>query len=152
MSKPMQISLKAGERIFLNGAVIRVDRKVTIELLNDVTFLLESHVLQVEDTTTPLRQLYFAVQTMLIDPRNAEAAHALFQRQLASLMTVFESDGMVAALAQVGLLIERNRLFEALRVIRPLFLLEDSILHTDRGPPTAPADRRPRPTLLESAL
>ena len=55
----MQISLKAGERIYINGAVVRVDRKVSIELMNDVVFLLEAHVLQAEETTTPLRQLYF---------------------------------------------------------------------------------------------
>ena len=47
--RPMHISLRSGERPFLNGAVLRVDRKVTLELLNDATFLLENHVLQVED-------------------------------------------------------------------------------------------------------
>jgi flagellar biosynthesis repressor protein FlbT len=44
----MNISLRRGERIFINGAVLRVDRKVCLELLNDVTFLLESHVMQAE--------------------------------------------------------------------------------------------------------
>ena len=33
----LKISLRAGERLFLNGAVLRVDRKTQIELLNDVT-------------------------------------------------------------------------------------------------------------------
>jgi len=49
----MHLSLRAGEKIYLNGAVIKVDRKVSIELLNDVTFLLEAHVLTTNDTTTP---------------------------------------------------------------------------------------------------
>ena len=31
----MNITLRAGERLYLNGAVIRLDRKATIELLND---------------------------------------------------------------------------------------------------------------------
>lgn len=127
----MLITLKPGERIFLNGAVIRVDRKVTIELLNDVAFLLESHVLQPEDTTTPLRQLYFVVQTLLIEPRKQEAAQAVFVRQLAGLMTSFENESMVAALGQVGALVEAGRLFEALRVIRRLFMIEASILGAD---------------------
>ncbi|WGD28575.1 flagellar biosynthesis repressor FlbT [Ancylobacter sp. WKF20] len=131
----MLISLKPGERIFLNGAVIRVDRKVTIELLNDVAFLMESHVLQVEDTTTPLRQLYFVVQTMLIEPRKMEAAQAVFTQQLAGLMTSFNNDSMVTALAQVGELVESGRLFEALRVIRRLFMIEAAIL--DTGAPKA---------------
>ena len=42
----MNITLRAGERFFINGAVIRIDRKASIELLNDVTFLLENHVMQ----------------------------------------------------------------------------------------------------------
>jgi flagellar protein FlbT len=69
MKSSLRISLKAGERIFINGAVLRVDRKVALEFLNDVTFLLENHVLQPEQATTPLRQLYFIVQMMLINPK-----------------------------------------------------------------------------------
>ena len=72
--RSMHLTLRAGERLFLNGAVLRTDRKVSLELLNDATFLLENHVLQVEDTTTPLRQLYFAAQAMLMDPQNADAS------------------------------------------------------------------------------
>ena len=70
----MNITLRAGERLFINGAVIRVDRKATIELLNDVTFLLENHVMQADQATTPLRQVYFAVQVMLMDPSAKAAA------------------------------------------------------------------------------
>ena len=72
--KKLQISLKPGERIYVNGAVLKVDRKVSIEFLNDVTFLLEHHVLHPDDTRTPLRQLYFIVQTLLIDPANGADA------------------------------------------------------------------------------
>ncbi|MGH6860361.1 MAG: flagellar biosynthesis repressor FlbT, partial [Phyllobacterium sp.] len=64
----MKISLRAGEKLYVNGAVLRADRKVSLEFMNDVSFLLESHVLQTDQTTTPLRQLYFAAQIMLVDP------------------------------------------------------------------------------------
>lgn len=141
MTKRMQISLKPGERIFLNGAVVRVDRKVTLELMNDVTFLLESHVLQVEDTTTPLRQLYFTVQTMLIDPRDAEAAHVLFGNQIASLVAAFENKAILASLLQVGALVSQNRAFEALRVIRSLFPMEDRIINGETGALPTPMPR-----------
>jgi flagellar biosynthesis repressor protein FlbT len=76
----MNITLRAGERFFINGAVIRVDRKASIELLNEVTFLLENHVMQPDEATTLVRQIYFAVQIMLMDPtggRNFEALKAL---------------------------------------------------------------------------
>ena len=68
MKNTLKISLKPNEKIYLNGAVIRVDRKVTLELLNDVQFLLESHVMQIDEASTPLRQLYFILQVMLMNP------------------------------------------------------------------------------------
>ena len=77
MSGPIQISLKAGERIYINGAVVRAERKITLQFLNDVVFILETHVMQAEETTTPLRQLYFVVQALLMDPKNAEATPAM---------------------------------------------------------------------------
>ena len=70
----MNITLRAGERFFINGAVIRIDRKASIELLNEVTFLLENHVMQAEEAATLVRQIYFAVQIMLMDPTAAPSA------------------------------------------------------------------------------
>ena len=128
MKKPMQMSLRAGERIYINGAVVRVDRKVTIELLNDVVFLLESHVLQADETATPLRQLYFVVQSILMDPINAGATHALFREVLASTQRSFSNETVVTGLRNVAALVAEDRTFEALRAIRALFPTEESIL------------------------
>ena len=74
MKKAMHISLRPGEKLYVNGAVLRVDRKVSVEFLNDVTFLLENHVILPEEANTPLRQLYFVVQTMLIEPARLPSA------------------------------------------------------------------------------
>ena len=54
----IQISLCAGQRIYLNGAVIRADRKVTLELMNDATFLLEGHILQARQIAKPLHAFH----------------------------------------------------------------------------------------------
>ena len=37
----MHITLRPNEKIYINGAVLKVDRKVSFELLNDAVFLLE---------------------------------------------------------------------------------------------------------------
>ncbi len=39
MKNTLKISLKANEKIYINGAVVRVDRKTTVELLNETQFL-----------------------------------------------------------------------------------------------------------------
>lgn len=138
MTRTMQLTLKAGERIYINGAVVRVDRKVALELLNDVTFLLEAHVLQPEQTTTPLRQLYFILQTILIDPTNAAEALTLFHRACSSTLLSFSNEAVVNGLKAAAELVERKRVFEALRLIRALFHIEDELLDgTDSKPSKA---------------
>lgn len=128
MKKALHISLRPGERIYVNGAVLKVDRKVSIEFLNDVTFLMEHHVLQPDETRTPLRQLYFVVQMALIDPSAGANARELFPSLFRPLLEAFENPKIRSGLAEVHDLFERGRNFEALKVLRPLFAIEDAIL------------------------
>ena len=124
----MKISLRAGERIYINGAVLRVDRKVSVELVNDVMFLLEAQVMQASDATTALRQLYFIVQLMLMNPTDVRDASALYAQHHAALVAVCESCEMLEGLASVNELVETTRYFEALKRIRALFPVELAIL------------------------
>jgi flagellar biosynthesis repressor protein FlbT len=128
MSKTMHISLRPGEKLYVNGAVLSVDRKVSMEFLNDVTFLLENHVLQPEQATTPLRQLYFIVQAILIDPPAAARAREMFHQSHAQLESSFENEQILAGLKAVRDFIHRDRAFDALKAIRALFPIEDGIL------------------------
>jgi len=128
MKKGFHISLRPGERIYVNGAVLKVDRKVSIEFLNDVTFLLEHHVLLPEGTRTPLRQLYFIVQTALIDPAKSSDAQAMFDKSFASLLESFENARIREGLAEVREFFDHGRPFDALKVLRSLFPIEDAIL------------------------
>ena len=102
-----------GERIYINGAVLRVDRKVAIELVNDVMFLLEGQVMQAADATTALRQLYFIVQLMLMNPTDAQDADAMYGRHHAALRAVCENQQMLEGLAAIDDLVGANRYYEA---------------------------------------
>jgi flagellar protein FlbT len=128
MKSAIRISLRSGERIYINGAVVRVDRKVSIELLNDVTFLLESQVMQVQDATTPLRQLYFVVQLMLMSPSDARRAAELCGRHLQALRQAITNVDILTGLRTTEDLICGGRHFEALKTIRGLFAAERLVL------------------------
>lgn len=128
MKKSLKISLKAGERIYINGAVLSPDRKVSIELLNDVTFLLEHHVMKPEETSTPLRQLYFIVQTMIIDPLARQQARAMCGQMLHDLLASFRNETIRSGLENVSGLIAKDKSFEALREIRSLLPIELKVL------------------------
>src|SRR5947209_2828734 len=122
----MNITLRAGERIYINGAVLRVDRKATLELMNDATFLLEAHVMQAQDATTPLRQIYFVVQVMLMDPASARATAQLAASLIAKAQEVFDSAPIRRGLDAVSELIARLRYFEAMKALRAMYSLEQA--------------------------
>jgi flagellar biosynthesis repressor protein FlbT len=133
----MNITLRAGERFFINGAVIRIDRKASIELLNDVTFLLENHVMQAKDATTPVRQTYFAVQSMLMDPSAATSAAPLAGSLIDSALGAYRAPALIAGLRGVAESLARQRNFEALKALRGLFALEDQELALQAKTPSA---------------
>jgi len=135
MKSTLRISLKSGERIFINGAVLRVDRKVALEFLNDVTFLLENHVLQPEEATTPLRQLYFIAQMMLINPDGSEQSMAMFRKSIVMLLSCFENEEVLAELKRVDGMVASGRPFDALKAIRGLYAIEESILENEEMAP-----------------
>ena len=134
MTASIRISLQPGERIFVNGAALRVDRRVSLEFLNSATFLLENHVLQAEDATTPLRQLYFVLQAMLMDPSMAPQTLALFKQFLSASLAAFENPAILAELKFIDGLVASGKSFEALRCLRGLFPQEQLILQARPSP------------------
>jgi flagellar protein FlbT len=142
MKSTLKISLKPGEKIYINGAVLRVDRKVSLELLNDVQFLLENHVLQADEASTPLRQLYFIVQIMLMNPDGAGEALAMFRRSLPLLIASFSDERVKGGLKEIDRLVGEGHVYEALKAIRALYPIERGILEGAPVPRAAPAARK----------
>jgi flagellar protein FlbT len=129
----LKVHLKPNERVYINGGVIKVDRKVTLELMNEVVFLIEGHVLQEEDATTPMRQLYFIVQSILMEPKCEPIARQMYERSHDALIQTFKNQDVLNGLTDIKQVMERGRAFEALRKIRSLFPLEDEILLKSAG-------------------
>jgi flagellar biosynthesis repressor protein FlbT len=151
MRSTLKISLKPGEKIYINGAVLKVDRKVSLELLNDVQFLLENHVLQAEDASTPLRQLYFVVQIMLMNPDGAGEALSMFRRSLPLLIAGFSDERVKSALKDIDRLVSEGHVYEALKAIRALYPIERGILEQTSVAVPAIAQPRKQPIAREMA-
>ena len=124
----MRVSLRAGEKIYINGAVLRVDRKTSVEILSDATFLLEQHVLQAEEATTPLRQLYFIAQTILMDPAEAPGCRLVFDESYGLLLETFRHPEVLSGMETVRRLMDAGRTLDAMKTIRALLPIEDRIL------------------------
>jgi len=123
-----KISLKPHERVYINGAVIKVDRKTSLEFLNDVQFLLESQVLQAADANTPLKRLYFTVQIQLMSPSDTVAAKRMFKEQLEQLLLTFEDSMVRNELAGVEKLVAESRFHEAMKTLKSLYPIEARLL------------------------
>jgi flagellar protein FlbT len=135
MKNTLKITLKANEKIYVNGAVIKTDRKVSLEFLNDVQFLLEGHVLQPEDAKTPLRQLYFIIQIILMNPDGATDARDMLRKSLPLMLSCFSNDQILASLKHIDQLVSEGHVYEALKALRGLYPLEASILAAEGDMP-----------------
>lgn len=120
----MKIHLKRNERLFINGAVIRLDRRGSIELLNDAQFLMENHVLQQEEAKTPLQQIYFIVQTMLMDPGNSHLTMYLFDAYVDKLSGLDFALEILDVAANARKLVGQSNYYGALKLLRQSFGLE----------------------------
>ncbi len=127
----MLVHLKRGEKLYVNGAVLRVDRRTSLEFLNDVSFLLENHVMQAEEASTPLRQLYFVVQTMLMDPVNAGITAELYKHLTHRVRQAMKNQTIHELLGAADLRVLDGRFFEALKLIRSAFTVEAELLAAD---------------------
>lgn len=118
MKSALRLGLRSGEKLFINGAVLRVDRKVRIELLNDATFLLEAHVMGQEQATTSLRRLYFLVQGVLMDPSMRDAIRPSLAASLELIVHEGIDETTTVDLRTVAELLDDGRYFAALKLIR----------------------------------
>ena len=123
----MRLHLKAGEKVFINGAVLSFEQKTSVKLLNDASFLLEAYVMQPEETTTPLRQLYFYIQNALIDPKSELDSLQRALLMLSSIRKAVENDEILEGLEVVETKVNKRRYFDALRTLKKLFAVEMAI-------------------------
>jgi flagellar biosynthesis repressor protein FlbT len=120
----LQIGLRAREKIYVNGAVISVDRKVRLSLLNDAVFLLGSQVMQLEDARTPLQQLYFLIQGMLIDPKASQSLRPAVDEVVNAISASGKCGSLSDELMRASRLMDAGRLFESLKLVRGLAAME----------------------------
>ncbi|MFN0192267.1 MAG: flagellar biosynthesis repressor FlbT [Aestuariivirga sp.] len=123
----MLIHLKRNEKLYINGAVVRLDRRGTIQLLNDANFLMENHIMQPEEATTPLKQVYFLVQLMIMDPQNAHLMMELFKVNVAQLRQITNNAELANAVETIEGMVVKGEYFESMKIIRQNFALEKQI-------------------------
>jgi flagellar protein FlbT len=74
-----------------------------------------------------------------MDPSSAGQALVLFRQAHAATLASFDNEAVVNGLKAVAALVERSRIFDALRMIRALFDVESDVLALGEDEPSKAA-------------
>src|SRR5258708_30281870 len=62
----LKLNLRANERLVVNGALLTALKPTSLLINNQVSMLLERHIMRPEHASTPARRIYFAIQCAYI--------------------------------------------------------------------------------------
>ncbi|MBN8911413.1 MAG: flagellar biosynthesis repressor FlbT [Rhizobiales bacterium] len=128
MSTMTRITLRPGERIFINGAVLQSDGRSSFDILNTVPYLREHEIMHAQQTVTPLRQLYYVLQTMVMEPNGMETARSVYDDSIRFLALAFANPTVLAGIDTIRGHVAAGAPLEALRTLQTLIPIEDAIL------------------------
>jgi len=130
---PLKLTLKANERIVVNGCVIRNSNRrhvLTIESQADV--VRGPDLLDDSATATPVGRAYFLVQTALTHPDTREKVVPMIQADLATLITVMGS-ATQSHVFQAANYVSIGDFYKALRSLKPVLKREAELLAFAQG-------------------
>jgi flagellar protein FlbT len=139
----LRLRLRPNERIIVNGCVLtNGDRRNTITVSSFGQVLRGKYVLQPEDARTPISQLYFAIQMLLISGHDEKALrHA--SKLGAYVFTQVNDNQSRAAILEAMDQVHLQDFYKALVRLHPL-------LDQSREQEAAPAAEAPVPSELEA--
>jgi len=87
----LRITLRDGEKMIVNGAVIRAVGRVQLSLENGAAILRGRDVMTPEEADTPAKRLYFACMMAYIDPENLDSYREDILVLIGDLLAAFQS-------------------------------------------------------------
>lgn len=124
---PLRISLKAGERLIVGGAVVKNGKsRCDLVIENDVPILRGREVLSLEDADSPCRRIVFTIQLMYVDSDHAVEHHALYAELVQDVLQA--SPSMTPLVAEIGERIAAGQFYPALKLGRKLIAYEEELI------------------------
>ena len=124
---PLRISLKAGERLIVGGAVVRNGQtRADLLIENDVPILRAREVMSLDEANSPCRRIYFAIQLMYVDPERLEEHQKLFWQVVREVIEASPSTN--ALLTEISTRISDGQYYPALKLGRKLIAYEEELI------------------------
>lgn len=148
----LNLTLKPFERIVVNGCMMRNGgRKSSITVETRADIIREADILRPYDDASPVSTAYFLIQSALIQPENHDDLRKAAQVQLAALVGVFAPPHSQIVFETANL-VSTDRLFQALRCLRPLIRRERELLGIETpGPSWLSTPEAPAPSSSSSS-
>lgn len=120
----LKISLRDGEKLVVNGAVLRAVGRVAFSVENKAAILRGRDVMSRDDATTPARRLYHACITAYTDPDHRDVHQDSILKALTEVLTAMPSHAAQAACASFAHRVAMTDFYRALSDCRDLIALE----------------------------
>src|SRR5690348_1466252 len=112
---PLKFTLKPGEKVIVNGAVIgRGEEPGSFYLFNKVKFLRGREVMKEEQADTLEKKLYLIIQLIYLFPENAAENHTIFEQILGEVLA--ERPGEREQIEDVARLVQSEDYYRALKL------------------------------------
>jgi flagellar biosynthesis repressor protein FlbT len=117
----LKLSLKPGEKIVLNGAVIQNgERRATMLLQNKASVLREKDIMQIEDANTPARRIYLPVMMMYLSGNDDAENYNEFALRMTEFMSVITQAGVLEDCVAISKDVMAGEYYKALSRCRKL--------------------------------
>ncbi len=141
---PLKLSLKPGEKLVLNGAVLaNGDKRSTLIIQNKACLLREKDIMQPEEANTPARRIYLPIMMMYLDPDNGEQYYNDFALRMTEFMGAICNREALGNCVEISRSVMSGEHYHALMVCKKLFEFERERLSYDpQGLSKHPTDNR----------
>lgn len=120
----LKISLRDGEKLVVNGAVLRSVGRAVISVESRAAILRGRDVISREDATTPARWLYHACITAYTDPEHRDLHQDSIITALTEIVAAKPSHAAQSACASFAHRVAMGDFYRALAACRDLIALE----------------------------
>ena len=124
----LKITLKAGEKMILGGAVITNGSSLSCDLVieNKVPLLRQKDILSEEKADSPCRRIYYAIQLMYIDEDNLSVYHKLYWGLVKDV--IHAAPSTVVLIDSISEHILQRRYYQALKLTKRLIEYEQEVI------------------------
>lgn len=124
----LRLTLKPNEKIVINGCVIRnADRRQSLTIENYADVVREADLLDAASAATPVKKVYFFIQSALLRPEIRDELRPVIQKNLAGLVPIF-NEQISGHVFEAANHVSAANYYKAMRALRPVMQHEEELL------------------------